>query len=127
MESSYILERIIIMTTKYHHLEDTDLQEIYDELTDEQKLTLCLRDFRVKTINQVAYRLGIDLDDLEQSFQDEYDDLLTEVAEGLEPDTDDFIIPDAEDVIEECACWVNWMTYCDIQDVTNYLNQRGDD
>lgn len=107
------------MTTKYHHLEDTDLQEVYDELTDEQKLTLCLRDFQVKTINKVAYRLGIDLDDLEQSFQGEYDDLLTEVAEGLEPD--------AEDVIEECACWVNWMTYCDTQDVTIYLNQRGDD
>ena len=107
------------MTKKYYHLTDADLQEVYDDLTDEQKLTLCLRDFRLKTVDFVAYRLGIDTENLKQSFQDEYDDLLSEVAEGLEAD--------AEDVIEECACWVNWMYICETQDITGYLNSRGDD
>ena len=116
------------MTKKYHHLEDTDLQEVYDELTDEQKLTLCLRDFRLKTVNFVAYRLGIDTDDLKQSFQDEYEDLLEEVdfhCSALL--TDEEFKTQAEEVIEECACWVNWMYICETQDVTNYLNSREDD
>jgi hypothetical protein len=110
--------------TTYKHLLDVELQGLYDELTDEQKLTLCLRDLKVATIKWVAYRLGIDLDDLAQSFQDEYNTLIEEV-DFYCPSllTDEEIKEQAEEVIEECVCWVNWFSYCDTKDITNYLNR----
>lgn len=115
------------MTKKYYHLTDTDLQEVYDELTDEQKLTLCLRDFRLKTVDFVAYRLGIDTDDLKQSFQHEYEDLLEEVdCHCLDILEAEELKAKAEDVIEECALWLNWMSNVGLSQLSEYIRNRED-
>lgn len=102
------------------------LVEVYQELSDVQKLVLCTRDFCVADVCKVAYRLGVEIEELDETFKIVYSDLLEEVDYHIDSFNDDEIERYTEEVVDMCADWLNKMSSASITEISEYLNSKGD-
>ena len=102
------------------------LVELYDTLTDVQKLVLCTRDFCVADVCKVAYRLGVEIGELGETFSNMYEDLSEEVDYHIDDFNDDEIERSTEEVINKCADWLNKMCSASNAEISEYLNSKGD-
>ena len=85
------------------------LKEAYMELSDAEKLTLCTRDKSIADVKQVASKVNIDVQELDDCFGSLYQYLLDKINELYEWDTTPESLKDAvECVINQCTDWFEY-------------------
>lgn len=106
---------------------DGGLKEVYMELSDTEKLALCTRDKSIADVMQVASKINIDVQELDDCFYSLYQDLLDKINELYGWDTTPESLKDAvECVINQCIEWWEYNYSVSSSELSKDLNSKGD-